>query len=62
MEGARARFPYMDFEAQMLDFLTHLHEGIDKPDLVQVEEGKISIHGSELPEAASREMMRRMGL
>lgn len=46
----------------MLDFLKYLHDGIVKPDLVQVEEGRITLHGSELPEADSRDMIRRMGL
>ena len=59
---AQEKFPYPRFEAQVLDYLRHLHVGLVKPDLVQVEEGRISIHGTELPECDSREMMRRMGL
>ncbi|KAF2000434.1 hypothetical protein P154DRAFT_576111 [Amniculicola lignicola CBS 123094] len=62
MEAAQERFPYVEFEAQILSFLRTLHDGLVKPDLVQVEDGRISIHGSELPEADSREMIERMGL
>lgn len=62
MEAAQHRYPYIAFEAQMLDFLMYLHDGLVKPDLVQVEEGRITIHGNELPEADSLEMIRRMGL
>lgn len=62
MQRAQARYPYPRFEADMLDFLRHLQDGLVKPDLVQVEEGRITIHGNELPEADSREMIRRMGL
>jgi hypothetical protein len=62
MEGARDRFPYVAFEALLLDCLKYLHDGLVKPDLVQVEEGRISIHGNELPESDSLEMIRRMGL
>jgi len=46
----------------MMSFLEHLHDGLTKPDLVQVEEGKITLHGNELPEVDSKEMIRRMGL
>lgn len=45
-----------------LSFLEHLHRGLVKPDLAQVEEGRINIDGNELSEADSREMIRRMGL
>jgi hypothetical protein len=62
MEAAQQRFPYTAFEAELLDFLKHLHGELVKPDLVQVEEGRITIHGNELAEADSREMIRRMGL
>ncbi|KAF2242111.1 hypothetical protein BU26DRAFT_535063 [Trematosphaeria pertusa] len=62
MERAQRRFSYTDFEDSMLSFLKYLHDGLVKPDLVQVEEGRITIHGNELPEADSREMIRRMGL
>ncbi|KAF2470350.1 uncharacterized protein BDR25DRAFT_287236 [Lindgomyces ingoldianus] len=61
MEGAQDRFPYLEFEANLLGFLQYLHNGLTKPDLVQVEEGRITIHGNELPESESREMFRRMG-
>ncbi|KAF2738334.1 hypothetical protein EJ04DRAFT_486712 [Polyplosphaeria fusca] len=56
------RFPYLSFEATLMDFLKYLHDDLVKPDLVQVEEGRITIHGNELPEEDSKEMIRRMGL
>ncbi|KAH7138297.1 hypothetical protein B0J11DRAFT_11867 [Dendryphion nanum] len=59
---AQEKFPYPRFESQVLDYLRYLHAGLVKPDLVQVEEGRITIHGTELPEGDSREMIRRMGL
>ncbi|KAF2259985.1 hypothetical protein CC78DRAFT_42978 [Lojkania enalia] len=62
MRDAQNRFPYLEFESNVLDFLKYLHENLMKPDLVQVEEGRITIHGNELAEADSREMIRRMGL
>ncbi|KAF2278501.1 uncharacterized protein EI97DRAFT_373019 [Westerdykella ornata] len=62
MEAAQDRFPYPAFEAEVMAFLISLHEGFDKPDLVQVEEGRITIHGNELGEKESREMIRRMHL
>ncbi|KAF1956581.1 hypothetical protein CC80DRAFT_61017 [Byssothecium circinans] len=62
IEGARDRFAYNEFEANLLSFLKHLHEGLAKPDLIQVEEGRITIHGNELGEADSRAMIRRMCL
>jgi hypothetical protein len=62
MESAQDRFPYTAFEAQVIAFLSSLHEGWVKPDLVQVEQGRITIHGNDLPEDESREMIRRMRL
>lgn len=62
METAQDRFPYPAFEEKVMAFLRDLHEGFDKPDLVQVEEGRITIHGNELGEEESREMIRRMRL
>ncbi|PVH96648.1 hypothetical protein DM02DRAFT_658988 [Periconia macrospinosa] len=59
---AQERHTYIEFENQMLSFLEYLHKGLTKPDLVQVEEGRITIHGNDLGEAESREMIRRMGL
>ena len=53
IQAAQERFPYVAFESQMLDFLEYLHDGLVKPDLIQVEERRISIHGNELPEADS---------
>ncbi|KAF2868915.1 hypothetical protein BDV95DRAFT_498897 [Massariosphaeria phaeospora] len=62
MTHAQDRFPYAEFEQSMLSFLKYLHDGLVKPDLVQVEEGRINIHGDDLPEADTREMIRRMRL
>lgn len=62
MEAAEERYPYAAFEDQMLGYLHDLHDGLDKPDLVQVEQRRITIHGNELPEDETREMIQRMGL
>jgi hypothetical protein len=62
IERAQERFPYLEFETNMLSFLKYLHDELVKPDLVQVEQGKINIDGTELPEAESKDMIRRMGL
>ncbi|EMD68674.1 hypothetical protein GGP41_008681 [Bipolaris sorokiniana] len=62
LQAAQQRYPYAAFEQMLLAFLQSLHEGLVKPDLAQVEEGKINIDGSELSEAESRAMIRRMGL
>jgi len=62
MESARERHPYEEFENGILSFLRYMHDSLDKPDLVQVEEGRITIHGNELPESESRDMIRRIGL
>jgi hypothetical protein len=47
---------------RVLSYLEYLHDGLVKPDLAQVEEGRINIHGTELSKADSRDMIRRMGL
>lgn len=47
---------------RVLSFLEHLHHGVIKPDLAQVEEGRFNIDGQQLSEADSRDMIRRMGL
>lgn len=62
MKRAQERHSYVEFERHMLSFLKYLHDGLTKPDLVQVEEGRITVHGTEIPESESREMIRRMGL
>ncbi|KAL5116828.1 hypothetical protein ACEQ8H_005309 [Pleosporales sp. CAS-2024a] len=62
IQAAQARHSYSAFEARILSFLEHLHHGLVKPDLAQVEEGRINIDGNELSEADSRAMIRRMGL
>ena len=62
MELAQERHSYIDFENSMLSFLKYLHDDSTKPDLVQVEEGRITVDGNELPESESRDMIRRMGL
>ncbi|CBX98326.1 predicted protein [Plenodomus lingam JN3] len=62
MQRAWLAHPYAPFEQRVLSFLQHLHEGVEKPDLAQVEEGRISIDGREFSEAESRAAMHRMGL
>ncbi|KZM22563.1 uncharacterized protein EKO05_0009706 [Ascochyta rabiei] len=53
---------YIEFQENLLSFLQHLHDSTVKPDLVQVEEGRINIDGNELSEKESRDMIRRMRL
>ncbi|KAF2827490.1 hypothetical protein CC86DRAFT_211813 [Ophiobolus disseminans] len=62
IQVAQERHPYGAFEMRVLSYLEHLHGGLVKPDLAQVEEGRFNIDGHELSEADSREMIRRMGL
>lgn len=62
MERAQELHSYEAFENSAIAFLKYLHDEIVKPDLVQVEEGRIDIHGNELSEGDSREMIRRIGL
>ncbi|KAJ4291180.1 hypothetical protein N0V90_010378 [Kalmusia sp. IMI 367209] len=62
MQRAQERHSYVDFESNLISFLKHLHNDLVKPDLVQVEEGRITVHGNELPETDSRDIIRRMGL
>lgn len=62
MESAQERHSYADFENSLISFLKYLHDDLVKPDLVQVEEGRITVHGNELSENESRDMIRRMGL
>ena len=62
MERAKERHSYVEFENNLISFLKYLHDDLVKPDLVQIEEGRISLHGNELPESESREMIRRIGL
>ncbi|KAF2851139.1 hypothetical protein T440DRAFT_467882 [Plenodomus tracheiphilus IPT5] len=62
MQRAQRKYSYPDFERRVVQFLASLHEGVIKPDLAQVEEGRINIDGWELSEAESREAIRRMGL
>lgn len=62
MESAQDKYPYTTFQNNVIDFLKSLHESCTKPDLVQVEQGRITIHGNELTAEDSRDMMRRMGL
>jgi len=56
------RYSYVKFESSLLSFLQHLHESATKPDLVQVEEGRISIDGNELSERESKDVISRMRL
>jgi ABC-type enterochelin transport system ATPase subunit len=46
----------------MMSFLEYLHAELVKPDLVQLEQGKINIDGHELSETESKDMIRRIGL
>ncbi|KAH9879879.1 hypothetical protein J1614_001903 [Plenodomus biglobosus] len=62
LERARRNHAYPPFEQSVLAFLQALHEGVVKPDLAQVEEGRINIDGREFSEAESRAAIRRMGL
>jgi hypothetical protein len=62
IQRAQEQHPYAAFEESLLSFLKYLHEGLVKPDLAQVEEGRINIDGNELSEAESRAMIERMGL
>ncbi|KAF1839571.1 hypothetical protein BDW02DRAFT_584829 [Decorospora gaudefroyi] len=62
LQRAEARYPYAAFEERLLCFLSSLHHGLVKPDLAQVEEGRINIDGTELSEAESRAMIQRMCL
>jgi hypothetical protein len=62
MERAQELHAYADFENNVIAFLKYLHDELVKPDLVQVEEGRVTIHGNELPESDSHAMIRRMGL
>lgn len=62
IQAAQQRYPYAAFEDKLLAFLKFFHEGLVKPDLAQVEEGRINIDGSELSEAESRAMIQRMRL
>ncbi|KAI8939331.1 hypothetical protein NX059_003122 [Plenodomus lindquistii] len=59
---AQSLHSYMAFEERLLAFLKYLHDGIVKPDLAQVEEGRLNIDGRELSEEESRAALRRMGL
>lgn len=62
MVRAQERHSYVDFENSVIAFLKHLHDELVKPDLVQVEEGRVTLHGSELPHNDSQDMIRRMAL
>lgn len=62
MERAQELHSYEAFESSTIAFLKYLHDELVKPDLVQVEEGRLNIDGNELPEGDSREMIHRMGL
>ncbi|KAF3004941.1 hypothetical protein E8E13_007446 [Curvularia kusanoi] len=59
-EGIVRKHPYVTFEKNLLSFLQHLHDSVDKPDLMQVEEGRLNIDGNELSRAESREIIDRM--
>ncbi|KAF2629948.1 hypothetical protein BU25DRAFT_456369 [Macroventuria anomochaeta] len=62
LENIESRHSYVKFEDSLVSFLQHLHDTAVKPDLIQVEEGRINIDGNELSERKSREMIKRMRL
>ena len=62
IEAAQDRYPYAEFELKLLGFLKYLHDSLVKPDLMQVEDGQINLHGSMLPDSDSRDMIKRMRL
>jgi hypothetical protein len=62
LQNGEDRFSYVKFESSLLSFLHHLHESATKPDIVQVEEGRISIDGNELSELESKDVIKRMRL
>lgn len=62
LEKLERRHPYVEFESSLISFLKHLHQSAIKPDLVQVEENRININGSELSEVESSDMIKRMRL
>ncbi len=53
---------YLQFEERLISFLKHLYDGVIKPDLVQVEIGRINIDGVELSGEKSRAAIARMEL
>lgn len=62
LQNGEDRYSYVKFESSLLSFLQHLHESAVKPDIVQVEEGRINVDGNELSEVESKEVIRRMRL
>ncbi|KAJ4384444.1 hypothetical protein N0V86_000043 [Didymella sp. IMI 355093] len=62
LQGGDDWYPYVKFENSLLSFLQHLHESAAKPDIVQVEEGRINIDGNELTEIDSKEVIKRIRL
>ena len=62
LQSGEDRYSYIEFESSLLSFLQHLHESVTKPDIVQVEQGRISIDGNELSELESKDMINRMRL
>ncbi|KAF3047544.1 hypothetical protein E8E12_010205 [Didymella heteroderae] len=62
LQNGEDLYSYVKFESSLLSFLQHLHQSATKPDIVQVEEGRISIDGNELSDLESREVINRMRL
>lgn len=58
MKRAFRQFPPKQFELRVLQYLRSLHDMLPRPDLQQVEDGKIE----GLSEQESQAMLRRMGL
>lgn len=58
MQRAKEKFPISSFEKRVLMYLESLQTELPKPDLQQVEEGKID----GLSEEESREMLARMDI
>lgn len=62
LQNSEDRYPYVQFESSLISFLEHLYESATKPDIVQVEEGRINIDGNELSEVESKKVISRMRL
>ncbi|KAF2200983.1 hypothetical protein GQ43DRAFT_432037 [Delitschia confertaspora ATCC 74209] len=60
---ARVRYPISDFETKVLGFLKELHASFkDKPDLIMIEERKITCHGVPLSAEENEKMFESWGL
>jgi hypothetical protein len=61
LESARERYPVARFDGNVVAYLKRMHRSIDKPDLVQVEQREITVHGERLSDEETREMLQRIG-